>query len=196
MLEHLKRKADAARARRRHRRGRLCRRGHRAQPAPARPQVLALTRGTSTCCRRAPAETLAGLLRPTDAVVAVAAVAPVKTPAMLRDNIVMIEAMAEALRAGPVAHVAQYRLGRRFRRQRIAADRDARAAPASPARHHASGARGDARRGGRRRAVRHAAADAHLRRRRPAQRLRPQPLPPAGRRGQDDRAVRRGRGAA
>lgn len=51
------------------------------------------------------AERLAGLLRPTDTLVAVAAKAPVKTPAMLRENLVMIEAMADALRARPVAHL-------------------------------------------------------------------------------------------
>jgi UDP-glucose 4-epimerase len=48
---------------------------------------------------------LAGLLRPTDSFVAVSALAPVKTPDMLRANITMIEAMVEALRSRPVAHV-------------------------------------------------------------------------------------------
>ena len=51
------------------------------------------------------AERLARIMRKGDAVVAVAAVAPVRTPAMLRDNIALIEAIADALRRRPVAHV-------------------------------------------------------------------------------------------
>lgn len=67
--------------------------------------VSPLTRSDVDLLREGAANTLAGLLKPTDAVVTVAAIAPVKTSAMLRDNIVMIEAMADALRTRPVAHV-------------------------------------------------------------------------------------------
>ena len=51
------------------------------------------------------AKELAQNLRATDSVVAAAAIAPVKTPAMLRENIVLIEAIADALRRRPVAHI-------------------------------------------------------------------------------------------
>lgn len=51
------------------------------------------------------AAALGALLRPTDAVVCVSALAPVKDAAMLRDNVTIIEALAEAIRARPVAHV-------------------------------------------------------------------------------------------
>jgi nucleoside-diphosphate-sugar epimerase len=67
--------------------------------------VLPMTRSDVDLLQEGAAKKLAGLLKATDAVAAVAAIAPVKTPAMLRDNVVMIEAMAEALRARPVAHV-------------------------------------------------------------------------------------------
>ena len=50
-------------------------------------------------------ERLAGLLRPDDAVVAVAAIAPCKTAVMLTDNMVVVSAMLKALAAVPVAHV-------------------------------------------------------------------------------------------
>jgi nucleoside-diphosphate-sugar epimerase len=68
-------------------------------------QPLPLTRREVDLLQEGAAEKLADLLQPTDAVVTVSAIAPVKTPAMLRDNVVMIEAMADALRARPVAHV-------------------------------------------------------------------------------------------
>ena len=48
---------------------------------------------------------LAGRLDPGDTVVLVSALAPVKNAAMLRDNIRMIEAMAEAVAAATPAHV-------------------------------------------------------------------------------------------
>lgn len=67
--------------------------------------VLALTRRQVDLLAAGAAEQLSGLLRADDAFVAVSAIAPVKTPAMLRDNLVMIEAMTEALKARPVAHV-------------------------------------------------------------------------------------------
>jgi nucleoside-diphosphate-sugar epimerase len=66
---------------------------------------LALTRREVDLLKPGAATALASLLRPGDAFVAVSALAPVKTPAMLRDNITMIEAMAEALRARPVSYV-------------------------------------------------------------------------------------------
>lgn len=53
----------------------------------------------------AAAEDLAGLLTPQDTVVLVSAVAPVKNAAMLRQNIVMIEAMAAAIATAKPAHV-------------------------------------------------------------------------------------------
>ena len=50
-------------------------------------------------------ETLAGLLKPDDAVVLVSAMAPVKNLTMLGQNVVMIEAMAAALAAVQPAYV-------------------------------------------------------------------------------------------
>lgn len=67
--------------------------------------VAGLTRGEVDLLQKSAADKLAGLLRPTDALVAVSALAPVKNLAMLRDNLVMIEAMAEALRGRPVGYV-------------------------------------------------------------------------------------------
>jgi len=48
---------------------------------------------------------LAGLLQPTDAVVLVSAMAPVKNPGMLADNITMITAMAAAIGTAKPAYV-------------------------------------------------------------------------------------------
>jgi UDP-glucose 4-epimerase len=48
---------------------------------------------------------LAGLLRPGDAVVAAAAIAPCKTAAMLLDNLRIVQTLVEGLSAVPVAHV-------------------------------------------------------------------------------------------
>ena len=67
--------------------------------------TLGLSRGDVDLLKPGAAEALAGKLRSDDAFVAVSAIAPVKNAAMLRDNITMIEAMAEALKAQPVAHV-------------------------------------------------------------------------------------------
>ena len=53
----------------------------------------------------AAAEDLAEMLNPDDTVVLVSAVAPVKDAAMLRQNIVMIEAMAAAIATARPAHV-------------------------------------------------------------------------------------------
>lgn len=67
--------------------------------------VLALTRKQVDLLDNGAAEKLAGLLQSTDCFLAVSALAPVKNAAMLRDNITMIAAMADALKAKPVAHV-------------------------------------------------------------------------------------------
>jgi nucleoside-diphosphate-sugar epimerase len=67
--------------------------------------VLALARREVDLLAAGAADTLAALLRPDDAVVAGAAVAPVKTPQMLVDNVVIAETMAGALRNRPVAHL-------------------------------------------------------------------------------------------
>lgn len=67
--------------------------------------TLALTRHDVDLLQAGSGGKLASLLKPTDAVVAVSAIAPVKNAAMLRDNLVIIEAIADALRSRPVAHV-------------------------------------------------------------------------------------------
>lgn len=51
------------------------------------------------------AEKLASYLRPDDVFVACSALAPCKNPAMLRDNMIMVEGMLAALTRSPVAHV-------------------------------------------------------------------------------------------
>jgi nucleoside-diphosphate-sugar epimerase len=68
-------------------------------------ETLALSRGDVDLLQPGAGKKLASLLQPGDALVAVSALAPVKNAAMLRDNVTMIEAMAEALRARPVSHV-------------------------------------------------------------------------------------------
>lgn len=60
-------------------------------------QVLGLGRVEVDLLAPDAAERLASFLGPEDAVILVSAIAPVKTPAMLRDNIAMIEAMAAAV---------------------------------------------------------------------------------------------------
>ena len=67
--------------------------------------TLALGRGDVDLLQPDAAEKLAGLLLPTDSVVAVSALAPVKTTRMLADNLGMVLAMVEALAMAPVAHV-------------------------------------------------------------------------------------------
>jgi len=67
--------------------------------------VLALTRRDVDLLDDGAAERLAALLRPQDAFVAVSAVAPVKTVAMLTQNMAMIGAMIAALVKAPVAHL-------------------------------------------------------------------------------------------
>jgi len=73
--------------------------------AAAGIEVLALGRRDVNLLTDRAAADLAARLRPDDAVVAAAAIAPCRTPAMLRDNIRLAETLAEALKARPVAHV-------------------------------------------------------------------------------------------
>lgn len=67
--------------------------------------VLRIGRGEVDLLAADAAARLSALLRPSDAVVAVSAIAPCKTPAMLKDNVVLSLAMVTALSATPVAHV-------------------------------------------------------------------------------------------
>lgn len=67
--------------------------------------VLGLTRKDVDLLQPDAAATLAGLLRPGDTVVAVSARAPCKDAAMLRENIVMAEAMVTALQKDAAIHV-------------------------------------------------------------------------------------------
>lgn len=67
--------------------------------------TLALCRSDLDLLQPDAAARLAALLEPSDAVVAVAARAPVKNVAMLSDNLVMVRAMVEALVRSPVKHV-------------------------------------------------------------------------------------------
>lgn len=66
---------------------------------------LALSRAEVDLMAAGAGERLAEFLRPDDSLVAVAAVAPCKNMAMLRDNLTIIETFCEALAAQPVAHV-------------------------------------------------------------------------------------------
>jgi len=67
--------------------------------------VLGLTRADVDLLADGAGERLAARLQAGDAVVAAAAIAPCRTPAMLRDNVRIAETCAEALRLAPVAHV-------------------------------------------------------------------------------------------
>ena len=67
--------------------------------------VLRFGRGEINLLDAGADEELAGMLQPEDAVVLVSAIAPVKDPGMLRQNIVMIEAMASAIAAVQPAYV-------------------------------------------------------------------------------------------
>lgn len=67
--------------------------------------VLGLTRSEVNLLDAGAGEALAEILQPSDAVVLVSAIAPVKDPGMLRQNIVMIEAMANAIAAAKPAHI-------------------------------------------------------------------------------------------
>lgn len=68
-------------------------------------EVLALGRGELDLLAGDAAERLAGLLKPTDALVFISAKAPVKNNAMLLDNLRMGDAVCRALAATPVAHL-------------------------------------------------------------------------------------------
>ena len=67
--------------------------------------VLALTREDVDLLSADAAGKLAAQFRPDDAVVTVAAIAPVKNAAMLKDNITLIDNLAAAVKQQPVAHV-------------------------------------------------------------------------------------------
>ena len=73
--------------------------------AKERIPTLALSRGHVDLLQPGAADALAALLEPTDSVVAVSALAPVKNTRMLADNLRMVLAMVEALTKAPVAHV-------------------------------------------------------------------------------------------
>jgi nucleoside-diphosphate-sugar epimerase len=73
----------------------------KAANAPA----LGLTRKEINLTAPDAGETLAGLLKPTDAVVAVSARAPCKDVAMMIENMVIARALTDALATTPVAHV-------------------------------------------------------------------------------------------
>lgn len=73
--------------------------------AAANVPALALTRREIDLGASAATEQLAALLRPSDAVVAVAAHAPCKDIGMMIDNMVMTRTMVEALTRVPVTHV-------------------------------------------------------------------------------------------
>src|SRR5262245_17931964 len=70
-----------------------------------RIDVLALALGEIDLAEPEADSRLAALLRPTDAVVAAAAVAPCRTPAELRINVTMVEALGEAVRIQPVGYL-------------------------------------------------------------------------------------------
>jgi UDP-glucose 4-epimerase len=67
--------------------------------------TLALGRAELDLLSPAAPDTLAGLLKPTDAVVAVAAIAPVKNARMLSDNMRLVANVVEAIGKAKVAHV-------------------------------------------------------------------------------------------
>ena len=68
-------------------------------------EVLGLTRRDVDLLAPDAAATLAAKLRPDDVLIAVSALAPVKTVPMFVDNMVMVGAMCAALERTPVAHV-------------------------------------------------------------------------------------------
>ncbi len=68
-------------------------------------KLLALTRHELDLLKEGAAEKLAQMLQPTDSLVMVSAIAPVKTVPMLMQNLKMAEAVCDALAAMPIAHV-------------------------------------------------------------------------------------------
>ena len=73
--------------------------------AAASIPVLALTRNDVDLLSAGAADRLASQLQAEDVFIAASALAPCKNPTMLRDNMVMAEAMIAALNKSPVAHV-------------------------------------------------------------------------------------------
>jgi len=67
--------------------------------------VLRLTRHEINLLSPDAAAKLAAILKPDDVFIAASAMAPCKTPEMLRDNMIMAAAMTQALQQSPVAHV-------------------------------------------------------------------------------------------
>lgn len=67
--------------------------------------VLALARQDMDLSAADAADKLAGLLRPDDSLVFISAKAPVKTSAMLIENLIMAEAVCRAVERQPVAHL-------------------------------------------------------------------------------------------
>lgn len=67
--------------------------------------VLSLTRSDVDLLANGAADKLAGYLQPDDVFIAVSAIAPCKNATMLRDNMIMAEAMVSALSKSPVKHV-------------------------------------------------------------------------------------------
>jgi nucleoside-diphosphate-sugar epimerase len=76
-----------------------------ARLARDRIPTLALGRSELDLLQPGASDKLASLLKPTDSVVAVSAMAPVKNTRMLADNMALMLAMVEALARAPVAHV-------------------------------------------------------------------------------------------
>ena len=76
-----------------------------ARLTQARVPVLPIDRSSVDLLGIDAADTLAGLLRPSDAVVAVAAIAPVKNTRMLADNMRLVATIIAALGKVGVAHV-------------------------------------------------------------------------------------------
>ncbi len=68
-------------------------------------EVLGLARTDIDLLREDAGDRLAERLRPDDAVVMASAIAPCKSPAMLRDNIVLAEAFARAISRQPVSYI-------------------------------------------------------------------------------------------
>ncbi len=66
---------------------------------------LPLTRGEIDLLAEGAARTLSKLLRPGDGLVMISATVPARTPALLAQNVRMVEAVGEALAEAPVAHV-------------------------------------------------------------------------------------------
>ena len=73
--------------------------------ATAGVAVLPLTRAELDLVAEDATSRLAALLRPSDCLVVISATVPARSPAMLRQNVKMVEAVGEAVAKVPVAHV-------------------------------------------------------------------------------------------